>query len=139
MGGKSRFVEAGEERAFSAVDPGGQETSKLELRLPARAQYSALLRAQLRLWLAANCADGDERDVFDILAAATRAFLLTLAPSGPVRTIVVDVEGLCANGVVELAVTDHAGPGGNTARVDHVLAAVPRLRARGTAQPIATP
>ncbi len=116
----------------------GHDAAKIELRLAARASQSALLRAQLRLWLAANRADADERDVFDILASATRAFLLALWRPGPVRTMTVEVEATCANGVVELALHDHAGPDGNTVRLHHLLAPGPRLSAQ-SAQPVATP
>jgi hypothetical protein len=99
------------------------DRSTLALRLPGRASQSALLRAQLRLWLLANRA-GEPGDAFDILASATRAFLLALWRPGPVRTLWVDVEARYADGVVEVVVHDHGGRGGNSIRFERLVTPV---------------
>lgn len=118
--------------------PRGDDIERLELRLPARSSHSALLRARLRLWLAANRA-GDEDDVLDVLGLATREFLTALSRPGPVRTIEVRVEASYRDGVVRLAVHDHAGPAGNTVQIERLLAPAVGSRPRRAGQWVATP
>jgi len=102
------------------VTPCRPDVTRIELRVAARASHAALLRAQLRLWLLANEVE-DEVDVFDVLASATRAFLLALWRPGPLRTITVEIVARYDAGVVELSVHDHAGRGGDTVRLERML------------------
>jgi hypothetical protein len=103
------------------VTSGGPDLTRIEFRVPAREGQAALLRAQLRLWLLANDV-GDETDVFEILASATRAFLLALWRPGPLRTMTLEIAAHYDGGVVELSVHDHAGREGNTVRFGRLLA-----------------
>ena len=92
----------------------------LRLRLPARASHASLLRAELRLWLMGRH-DGDENDILEILAAATRAFIDALRHQGRPRTIAVEVEASYTDSDVELRVHDYAGRNGNTVELQRPL------------------
>jgi hypothetical protein len=104
-----------------SVTSGRRDAARIQFRIPARETQAVLLRAQLRLWLLANEVD-DEADVFEIVASASSAFLFALRRPGPLRTIAVEVSARREADVVEIAVRDHAGPGGNTVRFERLLA-----------------
>src|SRR5213082_467280 len=110
-------------RGFASVAC-ADDRARLAVRLPALSAQIPLLRAELRIWLMLNRA-GDEVDVTEILAAATRAFLLALGRVDAPRTLAVEVEASYAAGVVDLTVRDHAGA---TPNVVHVKRLVPPAR-----------
>jgi hypothetical protein len=105
---------------------------RLELRLPARASQAALLRAQLRLWLAELRAGDD--DVADVLDSATRGFTRAIE-RGRLCTIGVEVEARSTGSAVEVVLHDYAGKDGNTVCLRRTL----RPGRRGGAAVRATP
>jgi len=78
---------------------------KLSLRLAARPTQAALLRAHLRIWLAAHHPVDDE--VMDILLAANEAFGNAITHARQPRSIAVHVDAQISDGVVEVVVRDH--------------------------------
>jgi anti-sigma regulatory factor (Ser/Thr protein kinase) len=81
------------------------EDETLTLRLAAKPAQAALLRAHLRIWLAARQSADDE--ILDILVAANEAFGNAITHAHQPRSIAVHVDASMDEDVVEIVVRDH--------------------------------
>src|SRR3989442_15419547 len=87
--------------------PSPAQTSavRFTFRLHARPSSSALMRRQLEVWLARQGVA--EREIFDVLLAASEAFANAVEHPQMPAASVVDVEAEIDAGVLELSVRDY--------------------------------
>ena len=82
-----------------------ENSETLSLRVAAKPAQAPLLRAHLRLWLAAQCPAEDE--MLDILLATNEAFGNAVKHAHQPRSIAVHVDASISEGMVEVVVRDH--------------------------------